>query len=216
MRYDAVLYDFDGTLADTVPMILESFRYAFLEVTGKEEDRDFLLSTIGLPLMTAFSHYEPDIQKKLHDAYQQANSRLLETEVREFDGIGEGLAGVHALGVRQGVVTSKRRDTVLFTVRQFSMESYFETFVTREDTTVHKPQPEPIFLAMRKMGLSDPSRILYVGDSVHDLRCANNAGADAAAVSWTYMPKEELAAEKPKYWLSRLTDLPCILENAEL
>jgi len=58
--------------------------------------------------------------------------------------------------------------------------------------------------------------VLFVGDSVHDLRCAANAGVDSAAVRWTYMPVNELEAEKPTYWLERLSDLSCILTNAEL
>ena len=216
MRYDAVLYDFDGTLVDTIPMILSCFHTAFMEVTGHAEDEAFLLSTIGLPLVYAFSGYEPAVRESLYEAYQKENARILATSVRIFDGIMEGLDQVRKMGIRQGVVTSKKRETALFSMKQFDMDPYFEVLITREDTDVHKPNPEPIFLAMQKMGITDVSRVLYVGDSVHDLRCAGNAGVDSAAVNWTYMPLYELAAEKPTYWLDRLTDLPCILSDAEL
>jgi len=216
LRYDAILYDFDGTLVDTVPMILSCFKCAFLEVVGFEEDEDFLLSTIGLPLVHAFAKYEPCIQKSLYEAYQRENARILGDSVRVFDGINEGLSLLQKMGVRQGIVTSKKRETALFSMRQFEMESFFEILITREDTELHKPNPEPLFLALKAMGISDISRVLYVGDSIHDLRCASNAGMDSAAVSWTYMPKNELAAEKPRYWLDTLSDLSCILTNAEL
>ncbi len=216
MKYDAVLYDFDGTLMDTVPMIMESFRIAFLDVIGREEDKAFLLSTIGLPLAEAFSHYEPDVRKALQESYIRANNRLLETAVRSFDGVEEGLSALKHMGVLQGVVTSKRRDAAMISIRQFGLEAYFDTIVTREDTTVHKPNPEPLFLGMKNLGIEDISRVLYVGDSVHDLRSAANAGMDSAAVHWTYMPKADLAAEKPRYWLERLTDLSCILSDTEL
>lgn len=216
MRYDAVLYDFDGTLVDTVPMILECFQKAFLEVTGHTENEAFLLSTIGLPLSQAFLNYDPHIQVLLQDAYQKVNAILLPTAVGIFDGIIEGLTAMRTLGVRQGVVTSKKRETTLYSMRQFKMDTFFEILITREDTVIHKPNPEPIYLALQQMNISDKSRILYVGDSVHDLRCAANAGVDSAAVNWTYMPRNDLAAEKPKYWLDRLTDLSCILLDAEL
>lgn len=216
MRYDAVLYDFDGTLVDTVPMILSCFHKAFMEVTGHTEDEAFLLSTIGLPLVCAFSGYDPAVQELLYSEYQKENARILSTSVRVFDGIMEGLDLMCKMGVRQGVVTSKKRETALFSMKQFDMDPYFEVLITREDTDVHKPNPEPILLAMQKMEITDVSRVLYVGDSVHDLRCAGNAGVDSAAVNWTYMPVNELAAEKPTYWLDRLTDLPCILSDAEL
>ncbi len=216
MKYDVVLYDFDGTLLDTVPVIMESFRIAFLEVTGHEEDKDYLLSTIGLPLAKAFAHYEPDVQKALMESYTLANRRLIKTAVRSFEGVEEGLSALKRMGVRQGVVTSKQREPAIISMRQFGLDVYFDTIVTREDTSVHKPNPEPLFLGMKNLGIEDVSRVLYVGDSVHDLRCATNAGMDSAAVNWTYMPKEDLAAEKPKYWLERLTDLSCILSDTEL
>ena len=217
MRYDVVLYDFDGTLADTVPVILQSFQNAFMEVTGHREDEAFLLSTIGLPLIEAFRDYkDPQVVNDLHNAYIRENKKLLADSAHIFEGVEEGLAAVRDMGVRQGIVTSKRRDVALFTIQQFGIEDYFETIITREDTQIHKPNPEPIFLAMEKMDITDISRVLYVGDSIHDLRCAANAGIDSAAVNWTFMPKSELAAEKPAFWLDRLTDLCCILSDAEL
>jgi len=216
LRYDAVLYDFDGTLVDTVPMILSCFHKAFMEVTGHTEDEVFLLSTIGLPLAYAFSGYDPAVQESLYNEYQKENARIISTSVHVFDGVMEGLELLRKMGVRQGVVTSKKRETALFSMKQFDMDPFFEVLITREDTEIHKPNPEPVFLAMQKMGISDFSRVLYIGDSVHDLRCAVNAGVDSAAVNWTYMPLNELAAEKPTYWLDSLTDLPCILADAEL
>lgn len=216
MKYDAVLYDFDGTLVDTVPVIVKCFQQAFLNVLGHTEDEAFILSTIGLPLSYALSGYDPAVQKALFDEYQKENAVRIKTEVRVFEGVSEGLALLGSMGVRQGVVTSKNRKTALINLEQFAMVPFFEVLITGEDTNVHKPNPEPILLALEKMEISDLSRVLYVGDSVHDLRCAYNAGVDSAAVNWTYMPKNELAAEKPAYWLDRLTDLSCILSDAEL
>jgi len=215
LRYDVVLYDFDGTLVDTVPVIVESFQRAFLEITGHTEDEAFILSTIGLPLEYAFSGYDL-FQDSLTEVYRRENAKLLADSVHVFDGVMEGLALLKSMGVRQGVVTSKKRETALFSINQFGMNPFFEVIITGEDTQVHKPNPAPLFYAMEKMGISDLSRVLYVGDSVHDLSCAGSAGVDSAAVNWTYMPKNELAAEKPRYWLDRLTDLSCILTDAEL
>lgn len=216
LRYDAILYDFDGTLADTVPMIVQSFKEAFKEILGIQKDEAEILSTIGLPLWVAFEAYDEDTQKKLYDAYQRVNERLLPTGVREFPGIHEGLRAVAELGVFQGVVTSKRKEPALFTMQQFDMDKYFDVFVFREDTTDHKPAPDPLFFAAKKLGITDMSRVLYVGDSIHDLKCANNAGADSAAVDWTYMPVDGLKALSPRYWLHDLSELSCILTGRDL
>ncbi len=216
LKYDAIFYDFDGTLVDTIPLIVKCFHIAFEEVLGIRRDEKTILSTIGLPLWTAFRDYDEETQKNLYAAYQRANERYLPTDVRIFPGIREGLEEVSRLGVLQGVVTSKRRDPAIFTMKQFDLEKFFSVLVSRDDTTEHKPAPAPIYYAAEQLGLSDMTRILYVGDSVHDLICAENAGVDSAAVDWTYMPKEDLRSLSPKYWLENLSELPCILFGREL
>jgi pyrophosphatase PpaX len=216
LRYDAVLYDFDGTLVDSIPLIVKCFHIAFEEVLGFRKEEKEILSTIGLPLWTAFGEYDKKIQERLHDAYIQANERLLPTGVRTFPGIQEGLRAVADLSVPQGVVTSKRREPAVFTMKQFDLEKHFDLLISREDTTEHKPAPAPLYLAAERLGISDMSRILFVGDSIHDLMCANNAGADSAAVAWTYMPEDELKSLSPKYWLKDLSEISCILSEREL
>ncbi|MBN1775151.1 MAG: HAD-IA family hydrolase [Clostridiales bacterium] len=216
LKYDAVLYDFDGTLVDTIPLIVKCFHIAFEEVLGERKDEKEILSTIGLPLWTAFRDYDEDTQKKLHDAYLRANELYLPTDVRIFPGIQEGLDVVARKGVLQGVVTSKRREPAIFTMKQFGLEKYFSVVVSREDTIEHKPAPAPLYLAAEQLGLEDMTRILFVGDSIHDLICAENAGVDSAAVDWTYMPKDQLRSLSPKYWVDNLSELSCILSGREL
>lgn len=216
LKYDAILYDFDGTLVDTIPLIIKCFHIAFEEVLGERKDEKEILATIGLPLWTAFRDYDEDTQKKLHDAYLRANEIYLPTDVRIFPGIREGLEAVAQTGVRQGVVTSKRREPAIFTMEQFGLEKYFSVVVSREDTIEHKPAPAPLYLAAEQLGLEDMTRILFVGDSVHDLICAENAGVDSAAVDWTYMPKDQLRSLSPKYWVDNLSELSCILSGREL
>lgn len=216
MKFDAVLYDFDGTLVDTIPMIVNSFHYAFQKVLSIQKSDDVIKSTIGLPLWTAFQEYDVETQKALHAAYQEENERLLPHAVEIFDGIEIGLRKIQAMGVTQGVVTSKRREPALFTMKQFNIDSFFDIIVSREDTAEHKPGPAPLLFAAEQLGISDMKRILYVGDSVHDLRCAHSAGAASAAVAWTRMPEEELKAENPTYWIESLDSISCILESREL
>ena len=216
MRFDAVLYDFDGTLVDTIPMIVNSFHYAFQKVLNIRKSDDEIKSTIGLPLWTAFQEYDEETQKALNSAYHEENERLLPHAVDIFEGIESGLSQIKAMGIPQGVVTSKRREPALFTMKQFQLDSFFDIIVSREDTTEHKPGPAPLLFAAAQMGIADMKRILYVGDSVHDIRCAHNAGAVSAAVAWTRMPLEELKTENPTYWIDSLHSISCILESGEL
>jgi len=216
LYYDAVLYDLDGTLVDTIPAILKAFRQAFLDVTGKPCDRAFALSTIGLPLRDAFVSFPMPLQEDLYEACRKYSTEYLQTMPTIFPKIQDDLAELTRRKVRQGVVTSKRAAPAAFVLEKFALRSFFEVIVTSDCTARHKPYPDPLLEAMQQLGLDDPSRVLYVGDSVHDLRCANAAGMPCAMVNWTYMPKNELESENPKFWLHRLADISCIIVKGEL
>lgn len=217
MQYDCVLYDLDGTIIDSVPAILESFRRAFIEVLGEEAPQEYLLSTIGLPLGAAFAPYEPQkVREALHEAYLRHNGDLLPLTAKTFPGMEAALRKIQALGIPQGIVTSKRREPASFALEKLGFTSYFDLIVCREDTQQHKPNPEPLWLAAEKLGLSDYSRILYVGDSIHDLICASNAGIPAVAVDWTAMPKDQLREASPAFWINEPMEISCILQGTEL
>ena len=216
MHYDAVLYDLDGTLVDTIPAIMKAFRKAFLEVTGKPAEDKFILSTIGLPLRNAFVSFPEPLQEYLYEACRRYSAEYVQTMPTLFPKIREDLEDLSHRQIRQGVVTSKRAAPAAFVLEKFGLRSFFEVIVTADCTARHKPYPDPLKEAMQQLGLDDPSRVLYVGDSVHDLRCANAAGMPCAMVNWTYMPKEELESENPRFWINRLADIPCIIVKGEL
>ena len=216
MRYDAVLYDLDGTLIDTVPSILKAFQRTFSEVLGEPGDEEYILSTIGRPLSEAFYPFEKSVQSELFEKCKVYSDEYLRTMAVVFPGITEDLRQLQEKGVRQGVVTSKRKAAADFSISHFGLENIFETVVVKEDTQKYKPFPEPIFEGMKRLGIKDPSRILYVGDSIHDVKCAHHAGVDCAVVDWTYMPKEEMRRENPRYWIKRIGEISCILSGGEL
>lgn len=216
MRYDAILYDFDGTLVDSIPMIVKSFEMTFEAVLGVKKDPEELKKTIGLPLWTAFKKYDEPTQKVLLETYRRVNENLLETEIKHFPGVDDMLSMVKQSGLPQGVVTSKGKDAALFTMNQFNMARFFEVFVSRDDTIEHKPNPEPLIFAAKQLGISDMSKIVYVGDSVHDIICAHAAGSASAAVGWTRMPREDLKALNPTYWLETPEQISCILNDGTL
>ena len=217
MRYDAVLYDLDGTLIDSIPSILKAFRQTFLDVTGDPGDETYFLSTIGIPLSEAFEPFDPALRQRLFDVCKEYSDRYLRETADIFPRIREDLRGLQCEGVRQGVVTSKRREPARYSLEKFEIVDFFEVIVTKEDTERHKPFPDPLLEGVRRLGISDPAGVLYVGDSVHDLRCARNAGMDCAVVEWTRMPREEIAAESPRFWIRYLKeDISCILCGGEL
>ena len=189
-KYDAVLYDLDGTLTDSIPLIMNCFHLAYEDVLGRcdRSDED-LMSYIGKPLIDTFAEkHDPDTAKALFDAYLRINEAMLaEDKLDLFPGVKESLIRIGDAGIRQGIVTSKRRASIMVTLELKGMVDLFEQITVMEDTKEHKPSGEPLIYTAKVMGISDMSRILYVGDAVVDYQCAMNAGADFALVRWTRM-----------------------------
>ena len=82
-----------------------------------------------------------------------------------------------------GIVTSRTRESALNYLNMFHIASYFDDMVTCDDTTVHKPNPEPLLLGMKKLGCM-PEEAIMVGDSPFDIKCANSAGVKSVLVDW--------------------------------
>ena len=106
-RWPVVVFDLDGTLVNTIPLIVESYRQAFREVRGEEVDETFALPLIGMTLVDALSPF-PEADALAH-AYITFNLAHLESLQTDFEGIRELLDALSDAGVVVGVATSKRR-----------------------------------------------------------------------------------------------------------
>ena len=217
-KIDLVLYDLDGTIQDSVPLIVESFHKAYEIVLGEctRTDAD-IMSYIGRPLRDSFARHDRETADKLTEAYLEYNmKRMKEGAIPLFPGIAESLARNKELGITQGIVTAKRRSSAMVTIDLLDIGKYFETMVFGEDTERSKPHGDPIVFAARSLGVEDMSRVLYVGDAASDLLSARDCGASFALVSWTMMPVDEIKALGPDYVLASLDDIPCIIGGTEL
>ena len=217
-KYDLVLYDLDGTLWDSIPLIMECFKKAYdLVLGGTDRTDEDLMSYIGRPLGDTFSMYDDETKERLINAYLEYNcGRLKENAIPIFPGVYDFLSKIGDLGVKQGIVTSKRESSAMITIDLLELGDYFDTKVFREATERAKPHGDPLIEAARRAGITDMSRVLYVGDAVPDILSARDAGADFALVGWTKMPREELESLGPDYIVEVPELLPCIIKGSEL
>lgn len=213
--YSTIQFDLDGTLVDSIPVIIEAFQLAIERVYGKREDNpEVLKNSIGLPLKQFFSRYPQKDQTLLTQVYIAAYQDMQNKGIPLFCGIMEMLIELKNAGIRLALVTSKRLAPTHQLVKDLRMDELFEVIVVKETTERHKPYGDPILKAAELMSTTDLTKILYVGDSVHDLHCARNAGVDVAIVDWTRMEKEELKNENPTFWVDRPEDLcQIVLKN---
>jgi pyrophosphatase PpaX len=215
VRRSAVLFDLDGTLIDSGPMIMASARYASRTVLGRELDAeldDAVRATIGGPGLVAMMEViDRDRVDELIAAYREENERLHDT-LTAFDEVVAVLPALRAGGRRLGVVTAKRRAAARLAFQRFpALEVCTDVLVGAEDTERHKPHPEPILEALARLGV-DPGEAAYVGDSPFDVRAARAAGVLAVAVGWGGIhTAETLGAEEPDHLVASAQELLDVL-----
>jgi pyrophosphatase PpaX len=198
VRFPIVLFDLDGTLIDSGPIILASMQHAVRTVLGREIPVEELGTTIGgQGIVAQMTAIDADHADELLDVYKEHNDGLHET-LEAFDELLELLPGLRAEGRKLGIVTAKRHRTVDLALARFpALASSFDVVVAHEDTDRHKPEPDPVLLAVEKLGGS-PEEAAYVGDSPFDIGAAKAAGVFAIAVGWGGIhPDERLLAQEP-------------------
>jgi pyrophosphatase PpaX len=203
-----ILFDLDGTLVDTIELILASYRHAFTAVRGAPLPDELWLRGIGTPLMTQLRDLARD-EAEVSDllaAYRGFAVAEHDRLIRRFDGVEDLLDRLAVRGSRVGVVTSKRRIGVDRALRACGLTDRFEVMVCAEDTQAHKPDPTPLLLGLERMGAT-AEQSLYVGDTVHDLVAGKRAGMWTAAALWGPFDRPALAPGEPDLWLEAPLDL---------
>lgn len=197
MRYQTVLFDLDGTLIDSGPLILASFRHATETVLGRSYPDEVLLANVGgHGIQHQMRMFDEERADELVRVYREHNLGVY-GDVAMFAGIEDVLARLRSERRRLGIVTVKSRPTVDVTFDVLPLGRYFDTVVTGDDTVRHKPAPDPLLLALEQLE-ADPATAAYVGDSPFDVAAAKAAGMTAIAVGWGGIhPRERLEAEGP-------------------
>jgi pyrophosphatase PpaX len=212
MRFPVVLFDLDGTLIDSGPMIVASMKHAARSVLGREIPEEVLAAAVGGPGLVAQMHaLAPDRVDDLVAAYREHNEPLHD-ELEAFWEVVQILPRLREQGRRLGIVTAKRGATVRLAFDRLpELESNFDVVITADDTERHKPAPDPILAAVERLGAS-PARTAYVGDSPFDVRAAKAAGVHAVAVGWGGIHSAEvLWREEPDAFVQRAEDLLAVL-----
>ncbi len=210
-----ILFDFDGTLVNTNNVILASWQHTYRHYLGHEMPVDHITSCFGEPLLLTMEREFPGVDpQESADVYRQFQMENADKLVTIFPGIKELLADLKAAGYVLGIVTSRTRESALRYMDMFGITSYFSDLVTCDDTIVHKPNPEPILLAMSKLGASAEESIM-IGDSPFDIKCANNAGVDSVMVNWRITCDETSVIDDAKvdYWIQQPSDLVELLKT---
>ncbi len=212
-----VLFDLDGTLIDTTALILRCFDHSWSSVCGITHARESLLDTFGIPLREAMSRLlarsdqstaadRDEIIDRLVDEYRSFNFANHDLLAAPFEGARDVVFELQQRGYQVGVVTSKGREIALRGLKLCEVESLLSAAIFLEDTTRHKPDPQPIFAALEILN-THPQRAAYVGDSRHDIEAGRRAGVRTVAALWGPATRAELEQARPDHLASSFRDL---------
>ncbi len=209
----ALLFDLDGTLIDSVELLLDCMRYAFADRTHAPTRAQWVAG-IGTPLRTQLAEWSTDAADvdALVTRYREYQDLHLEALTTAYAGVLDTLAWARATGHATAIVTSKGRVMTARSLAKVGLADAFDTIVTYEETDRHKPLPDPVLLALTRLEI-DASRAIFVGDSPHDMHAGRAARVATAATTWGPFSRDELAVAHPTFWLNAITDLPSAIDQ---
>lgn len=213
LRWPVVLFDFDGTLADTIPLIVASYHHA-IGTLGEVADEREVRSWIGRPLQPVLEERYPGRGAELTDVYRTWNLAHHDELILAVEGMPALLDDLHARGARTGVVSSKKAETVRLGLRAVKLDERIDVIAGQEHTDVHKPDPAPLLYAATQLGVA-PSDCVYVGDAVVDVEAARAAGMAAIAVTWGAGEPHALQAAGPDATVANVAGLRGVLLGAQ-
>jgi len=210
-KIEAILFDFDGTLANTLPLIFDSFRGLFREfknqeITPAEVESMFGPTEIGI-IKKQFKEKIPEVIEKFYKTYEEKHIDFQHKE-EEFIDL---LEFIKSKGLKIGIVTGKGRDTLNISLRLLKMDKYFDVLISGDDVQDPKPSPEGIYKALEKINVL-PEKTLFVGDSDADIGAGKSARVlYSIGVDWVSdFVKIKL---KPDFFFSCVKDFKMFVEK---
>ncbi len=180
---NCILFDLDGTLIDSIELIVRSFQHATEMHCGMPLPREEIIPTIGRSLIGELERIAPGNGAALLATYRTFMFANHDEFVTVYPGIVEMLAVIHARGIPMGIVTSKARLSAAPSFERFLLDREMTVVVVEDDTARHKPHPDPLLHAATMLDLP-PTACWYIGDSTHDMVAAHAAGMTGIGAAW--------------------------------
>ncbi len=208
VRYSTVLFDLDGTLIDSIELILESYRHTMRVHRGDAMSDALWLEGLGTPLRVQFRSFtdDPAEIEAMIATYREWNLANHDAMVRAYPGALDTVKGLKRAGARLGIVTSKNDRGLARGLSLCGFDGLFDSLVTCDTLPESKPDPAPVHACLRQLG-TEPREALFVGDSPHDIAAGRSAGTHTAACLWGPFERSRIEQERPTWWLDSFDDL---------
>lgn len=208
----AVIFDMDGTLVDTFPLVVAAWNAALADHTGRTFTAVEVIARFGIPDPAMIRRELPEhlgdaAVETYHQHYERQHAEL----ARAFAGITEMLDAIRARRLPTGVMTGKGSRSACITLAALGWDGCagrrrFDAVVTGEDVTRQKPEPEGLFIVAERLGVA-PRDCVFVGDSPADIGAGKNAGMRTIFAAWHPVYLDEVRAMNPDYWADSPADV---------
>ena len=222
-----IVFDFDGTLADTNKGIIATEQETLLRLGLPPGDPEKMKLGIGLPLRESLSlglgipdddgHARPDrasralsgaeLLDRAEETYRTVFDEIAMQHISLFPGVVVFLESCRAQGILCTIATSRSERTLRMILEEHGISDYFCLLLTVNDHLAHKPDPAMVLETMARLGVP-PSETLVVGDTTFDLEMGRRAGARTCGVTYGNHPRSMLLSASPDLLVDNLLDIP--------
>jgi pyrophosphatase PpaX len=209
----AVLFDLDGTLIDSIALLLASMRHTFQGRPRQPTDSEWI-EGLGTPLPKQLTPYveSDEDRERLVNRYRTFQLENHDRLMAHYSGVIDTLALLYQRGHPMGVVTSKGNMMMERGLKFIGADDYIEVAIGYDSVHIHKPDPYPVRAALEKLEYA-AGETVFVGDSPHDIRSGNDAGVITIAALWGPFTRSMLEPYHPTYFLDDITHLPALLDR---
>jgi pyrophosphatase PpaX len=206
-----VLFDLDGTVANTKQFIVASFEHVCASRGLAIITEEMIRSLGGASLHDTYRHYHPEIDvhelASAHCEWQDQHLHLIVT----FPDTVATLNRLTNLGLKNGIITSRHKNATVL-LETMGISQHFSALVTADHVKNPKPHPEGMLLALEQMGLGT-NEVVFVGDMAADIELGRNTGVTTIGLTCGFSAADELAAFEPDYICDSLGDILPIIQS---
>lgn len=203
-----ILFDLDGTLIDSPKIIMQGFEAAISKhVDNYQLTHNEKTEILGMTLTMAFNRFQKDENhlQEMINTFRNKTEELTLKMLHSYENAENVIKYLKRQGYKVGIVTSKSRKVVEMNLELVGLNNLFDIIITSDDTTLHKPNPEPLIYATKKLGV-EFFETIYIGDHENDIIAGNNALMKTGLMKYSYRFNEALE-HQPTYIFDDLNHL---------
>lgn len=213
----ALLFDFDGTIADTAPGIILTFQETFKTLNLAVPSAEAIRNTIGVPLWDSVKNLgglDDEVTQRGVDLYRSIFPTHEVTHITLFPNVVETINELSDRGFRMAICTSRGINSLERILSRFGLWDRFETVVTASDNLPSKPAPDMVLTLLERMGINADEAIV-IGDTTYDIGMGSSAGCKTVAVTYGNHSPAQLRSAEPSFFIDDFAAIEDVLNDLE-